>query len=181
MRRGILIRGLTLIEVLAAMAIFAVIAGLATQLYVRTRKSMGRQTARAVNASQQLSLLAMVERDARVATRSLHRLGPFRQDLRTLILAMPAGLPGHGSRGSPAARYVVYKAEGAGPYRLTRRAYAGPDAKAALEEQIVAEELREVALRCDGPLLTVQWASLTPDDELVDLEMQTAICMRNYR
>jgi len=177
----------TLVELLAAIAIFTVISGLAMQLYIRTRRTMRAQTARAVSTSQQLDLLAMIERDARMATRSVYRLGPFRQDLHTLTLEMPARGRTAG-REARQSRYVVYQAGGKGPYNLTRRTYASGSRKAATEE-VVAEGLREVVFGCQGRLVTVKWAALrlrsgqalAPGERPIETPMQTAVCMRNFR
>jgi prepilin-type N-terminal cleavage/methylation domain-containing protein len=176
--------GITLVEMLVAMGVFAVISCIAIELYLRTRQVTRQEATRAEMVASHLELIALIRRDVIPASRVLHRLGPFRSDLRTLILDVPASDQPDALAPSR-HRYVVYHPAQAGSHTIVRAVYASPAGGTPLEE-VVAEGAGDVRFAYDTPAPS--------DARLVGISMsarrevpprrfamtyQTTLCLRN--
>jgi prepilin-type N-terminal cleavage/methylation domain-containing protein len=164
--------GLTLIELLTAMAVFSVIATLAAQAYIATRRAAAGQMARAELVVRQVAALRRLERDALSARAVLYRLGPYQRDAHTLILAEP----GEGAGG----RRVVYRLEGTGPYALVRETFASSQTFVPTSSEVVAEGLVDGEFTVEGRLVQVR-ATVVCEERGRRLEMPLAatFCLRN--
>jgi type II secretory pathway pseudopilin PulG len=177
--------GITLVETLVAMGVFAVISCIAVELYLRTRQVMRQEATRAEMVASDLALIAMIRRDVAPATRVMHRLGPFRSDLRTLILDVPA--PGQLDARAPSRHtYVVYHRAQQEPSTLVRAVYASPAGGKPLEEEVVAEGPGDVRFAYDAPapgdarLVRVSMSARRDDPpRRFAMTYQTTLCLRN--
>ncbi len=161
-------RGLTLIELLAALIVFSVVATLAAQAYVATRRAAMKQTAEAELVAQQVAALRLLERDALSATRVLYRLGPYRRDAQTLILERPT-----------APRRVVYRLDGGGCQVLVRETFDGDADQPPATTEVIAEGLSRAEFSMEGRLVRVRGELARREGErLLAMPFDAAFCLR---
>ncbi len=170
--------GLTILEMLVACGVLAVIATLALQLYVVLYKTVEIQRAPLGQLMQARQLTHSFTHDVRNARRTLPSFGSFTASERTLILELPSA----SANGLPTASsdVIIYHAGQKGAILRTVR--AGANSARRSRSELIAENIGSWRFSVNGSVVRLMVSAReTVHRRPAELTLETTVSMRNGR